>query len=603
MFQNGTAPTPVDHWLDAAEDFIALVDRDDDALVGALAAHAGGAPPMTALIDRRAIAAAAVTADGRVVKADANFLAWFDPDAIDARIVARIPSVHAVEGGLVLDKQGRIALLAYVGNGRREGWFVPDDIRGVLSSGHASVAIVAVHASLSDAFRAEMARTFGLTPAEARLATSLVANGRLREAATDAGVAYETARDTLQSVLRKTGTASQAALIARLLRRSTGIWSADPARSASEMATLLGLTARQTAAMFAIARGIPRREAAARMGVSEAVLKDELARVFATLGVEGAPDLARFVADALALVALLISPKGDLVIGPPGGEATRYCARPDGSAIAFTDHGPADGTPVLLLHGAGTTRHAARTLVHALLQKGLRPVAIDRPGFGQTEMVESADPFVAAANDMLRVCAMLRIDRVRVLSRGSAAAALAIARAAGDRVVRVVVINPDVPVAHDTHGTGLLAATKRALYRHPGALQWIARLLAGSASEALTAKSLRRNLASSPPDLALFEDPSQVADYHRSTRLMATGAIQGYLAEHSAYRAGWMPEPLADASHWTVLHGRHDPLFDWRESAAFWTRMLPGATFRDFADGGRFLHITHAQIVAEALAR
>ena len=60
---------------------------------------------------------------------------------------------------------------------------------------------------------------FGLTDREAALAAALSRRGQLGQAATDARMAYNTARNHLQSIFRKTGTTSQvevAQLLARL---------------------------------------------------------------------------------------------------------------------------------------------------------------------------------------------------------------------------------------------------------------------------------------------------------------------------------------------------------------------------------------------------
>lgn len=60
-------------------------------------------------------------------------------------------------------------------------------------------------------------RRFGLTGSEARLAAALMRGQRLRDAAEQAGLTYETARWYLKSTFQKTGTARQADLVRLLL--------------------------------------------------------------------------------------------------------------------------------------------------------------------------------------------------------------------------------------------------------------------------------------------------------------------------------------------------------------------------------------------------
>ena len=590
-----------------AEDFAALLHADAGRASGFVMPSLGARPPTVQLVDARAIATAAVTAGGAVVAADDNFAQWFGHAGIDRRIVARVAARGSIEGGLVPDRDGALAPLAYVGGGAADLWCLPESVREVLQARRASVAIVGVDAACADVLHGDIAGAFRLTPAETRLAGALVSRGDLRAAAHAVGVAYETARETLAAVMRKVGVRAQTALVARLLDRALGIWRADMPDVDATVAALLGLSRRQVRIALAITQGASREQAAAQVGASAAIAKDELARVYATLRIDSATRLARCMTDATALVALIHGENGERVPHSPGGEATRFIARRDGSCMAYTDHGPADAAPVLLVHNTGTTRHAPRSLVKALQAAGLRPIAIDRPGYGQSDMppdagAGSTDPFVRAADDMLLLCDTLRLGRVRLLARGSAAVAVTFGQRNPERIERVVMLNPGVPEPFDSHRSAPLAIVKRALYRHPRAIEYVIRMLAQPSSSELTAQRLRHGLASSPPDLALLDDADEVEDYHRATRLMSTGSIHGYIAEHRAYAAGWAPATIADARHWTVVCGVHDPLHDAARTRAFWHDALPGATLVELPDAGRLLHVTHAAAVAGMLA-
>jgi DNA-binding CsgD family transcriptional regulator len=83
----------------------------------------------------------------------------------------------------------------------------------------APVAILVVEAP--DAFATgeeALCETFGLTSAEARLATRLAAGNSLRNAAAEEGITYETARSRLKTIFRKTDTTRQAELVLLLTR-------------------------------------------------------------------------------------------------------------------------------------------------------------------------------------------------------------------------------------------------------------------------------------------------------------------------------------------------------------------------------------------------
>jgi DNA-binding CsgD family transcriptional regulator len=61
-------------------------------------------------------------------------------------------------------------------------------------------------------------KRFGLTPAQARLVSHLVAGVSLRSSAEVLGVKYETARTYLKSAFEKTGTHRQAELVLRVFQ-------------------------------------------------------------------------------------------------------------------------------------------------------------------------------------------------------------------------------------------------------------------------------------------------------------------------------------------------------------------------------------------------
>ncbi|MBM4247639.1 MAG: helix-turn-helix transcriptional regulator [Deltaproteobacteria bacterium] len=66
---------------------------------------------------------------------------------------------------------------------------------------------------------AALVSMLGLTNAEARLTTLLVAGRRLEQAATELGIAHETARTQLKAAFRKTGARSQTDLVRLVLQR------------------------------------------------------------------------------------------------------------------------------------------------------------------------------------------------------------------------------------------------------------------------------------------------------------------------------------------------------------------------------------------------
>lgn len=80
----------------------------------------------------------------------------------------------------------------------------------------------------------------------------------------------------------------------------------------------------------------------------------------------------------------------DRFAGLPGFDyEPRYADVPDGAGgslrMAYVEAGPADGPPVLLLHGEPTWSFLYRTMLPVLADAGLRAIAPDLVGFGRSD--------------------------------------------------------------------------------------------------------------------------------------------------------------------------------------------------------------------------
>jgi haloalkane dehalogenase len=87
-------------------------------------------------------------------------------------------------------------------------------------------------------------------------------------------------------------------------------------------------------------------------------------------------------------------------------------AAPDGAAVrmAYVEAGPADGPPVVLLHGEPSWSYLYRKMIPSLADAGLRVVAPDMVGFGRSDKpAEIADHSYARQVDWM---AELLLDRL-----------------------------------------------------------------------------------------------------------------------------------------------------------------------------------------------
>lgn len=67
--------------------------------------------------------------------------------------------------------------------------------------------------------------------------------------------------------------------------------------------------------------------------------------------------------------------------------------RVDGLRVARVEAGPADGPPVLLLHGEPSWSFLYRSVMPGLADAGLRAIAPDLPGFGRSDKPASIDDY------------------------------------------------------------------------------------------------------------------------------------------------------------------------------------------------------------------
>ncbi|MGE0595161.1 MAG: alpha/beta fold hydrolase [Hyphomonadaceae bacterium] len=592
---------PLDAWA-ADPDAMARLVRSPDfgAILEAVAAET---PPPSPTAPPDQVAAAAVDGDGAIVVADERFRAWLGDEGHEAAVAASVASRRGslVRAGVARD--GAPIALAYGAAAVALGWTLPDEVRRALQQHRAAAAILAVCPSRATDALLRAAAAYGLTPAEARLAGALTQHGNLATAAKALGVREATARRTLADVLRKVGVNRQAALIERITRLALGYWprgGSDPAL----LTDAFGLSPRQAKLAQSIATGRPRAEAARAAAVSDAVAKDEIERIYELTGVSSAAALSRLLAETSALGVLARVSNGALAPSSEDAEPLRFAPRHDGSLIAYSDYGPRGGRPVCVLHSSSTTRHVSRTFVRHLQDAGFRPFAIDRPGFGMTDTAPAdypGDAFEAAARDMRFVFDALRVERADIVARGGGHAAYAFARDNDARVGAVVCLNPDALRRTEDTGAGMLGALSSALLLHQHRLSYLARIIIGEASPARVSHLLRQALQGSAPDLAALEQPGAIADYQRAVRHFAAGRVEGFIAEQRALATPREEMPLARSINWRVFYGVHDPLCDAETSPQRWQARLPGAGFERFADGGRFLFLTHPGAIISAL--
>lgn len=569
LTSRGSQTQPLEFLLDSWPEVEDAVLADSSGVRDALRAASRALPPIAGVMaDRRALAAAVLTVRGEACFADAAYLALF-PESDDLRPLLKRalregPVVSLVEGA------AGAAFTAWVGDARAAGrWPLEPDAVAALDAGPERLAVVVSAPSRSSELARRAARALDLTALEARLAEALLFAPNLEVAAADAGVGRETARDALRRINAKAGVRRTPELIARLLEvmcaaHGQGQAAVD-ADDAGLAETAFALTPAEARVAAQVARGATAPEAALALGLSPETVKTHMKAVLQKTGAKGAKDLARLLVEARELVA--VASAAEPVLGEEeGGGRLRLIPSRDGARrIALIDYGPYDGEPVLVFHGAAAGRRLPDRFRQGLVAAGFRPIVVQRPGFGLTDPAQG-DVIAATVDDMVAVIDRLRLGRVHLLSRDTAApATLELARRHPDLLGRVVLMNPHPPVRLADDRASFIAAVQRHLLRNGDLVVTFAEFLRRQTTTQMLERILDRAFSEVAPDAAALQD-RQVREFLiRDIQAMCARSVHGFAAEHAVYAAHWSPPgDIIPRGRWTValsteLPGHVDP--------------------------------------------
>lgn len=127
----------------------------------------------------------------------------------------------------------------------------------------------------------------------------------------------------------------------------------------------------------------------------------------------------------------------------------RYADVGDGLRMAYVEAGPADGEPVVLLHGEPSWSFLYRHVIPELAAAGLRAIAPDLIGFGRSDKpAEIGDHTYARHVEWTRALVLdaLRLRRMTVVGQDwGGLIGLRIAAEHPERVARIVAANTGLP--------------------------------------------------------------------------------------------------------------------------------------------------------------
>jgi pimeloyl-ACP methyl ester carboxylesterase/DNA-binding CsgD family transcriptional regulator len=525
-------------WRDLLDEITQTAARLHPSVGVATSVHPGALG--VALVDRH----------GRARRSDQRFTDWIG-DASASPACARLASQAWRIGrciGLVTGDDGRVVTIFAARCDLAGPW---GPIAGELSPAckpRDQILLIAFAPSNSSAMIGRAAASLGLSPLEARLAESMLDAPNLEVAARSIGVGRETAKDALGSAMRKAGVASASQLVGRIVDLSCeGLGGEGPDIDLLRHAMDLSPSEARVAA--ALAAGGTAKQIGASLGLSPQTVKSYRRAVFQKVGVNRSRDLQRLMSE-LAELARLSSASQVLADERHAQERLRVVAS-RGRRIAFTDYGPASGTPLMVGHGFTTGRLLASPLLKRYRAAGFRVLIPQRPGFGLTDVAEG-EYLETAADDLADILDRLDIERIRVLVRdGGVASLLAFDVRHPGRLDRPVLLNPRPPRAARRAPPAPMSAISRVLLERPALIAPFAEMLRRQTRSDILEGILKR-ACTLAVDSAAIEALGVLPQLVRDAQGLMARSIRGFIDEQHVYSHGWTPPATVSTRGWTL---------------------------------------------------
>lgn len=216
--------------------------------------------------------------------------------------------------------------------------------------------------------------------------------------------------------------------------------------------------------------------------------------------------------------------------------------RPDGRTIAWVETGDADGRPILRLPGTPGSRLWFRTDQTAWLERGLRMIVTERPGFGASTR-HPEGTVLAYADDLAAILDQLEIQSLPVIGvSGGSLFVLAFAARHPERVQAAGIVVGAAPLDEGEADQliGLNADAHR--LAQVGDREGMMRLLAPLREEIITdpLASFRKVMNTAPPpDQAIMNDSRWQEMLTRGLVEALRPGVEGWVDESMLLVEGW----------------------------------------------------------------
>ncbi|MFZ0324795.1 MAG: alpha/beta hydrolase [Actinomycetes bacterium] len=285
----------------------------------------------------------------------------------------------------------------------------------------------------------------------------------------------------------------------------------------------------------------------------------------------------------------------------------RQLTLPDGRVLGWTESAVLDGAPLLRMPGTPGSRFSLRADRTPWIERGLRAITVERPGFGISTPAPGRG-FAEPADDTARLLDHLGIDAVPVVGgSGAAPHELAFASRHADRVLAVTILVGAAPVLPSEVDTMIDENVTSWHLAQAGDRAGLTQLLAGIRHGVLAdpVVEIIETMSQAPPaDQDIMTDPDWQDALARGTVEALRLGVDGWVDESLAIDGDWADidtdSVSASVTWWHSDEDRNCPL----SAAARLVESLPNATLRVWPGAGHLAgHRHEAEVLEDLLMR
>ena len=280
--------------------------------------------------------------------------------------------------------------------------------------------------------------------------------------------------------------------------------------------------------------------------------------------------------------------------------------RPDGRVVAWTESGVPDGRPLLRVPGTPGSRYSLRADRAPWVERGLRVIGTERPGYGASTRLEGRG-FAEHADDLAAILDHLGIERSLIYGgSGASPHILAFAARHPSRLIAATVLVGAAPTNEDEADQMIDLNALAYRLHHEGRFDELWQLTSDVRDQIVAdpIEALRGTFASSNDvDRAIVEDPG----WQRSIAIGVAEALRpgagGWYDEGLAMENPWDFDPAdvaTDVTWWHSDGDRNAPL----SAARRLVGRLPHARLHVWADAGHLTpYLREPEVLDELLGR